>query len=263
MASGELDQEGRGVVTAVIAMAGLALEQNEGLGRARALLRTGVLQSLLSDDPTLAERIAQEMWGGLPPAPVLVAVTDPAAGGDALTEWLELRADEQPGRLFFAIGDAGLVLVAAADSPGVLEDLSAQFETRLGVAEPADYDGFSRAVQEAEVALARGIGPVSRFGELAASGVLAALDSETGRALARAAVEPLREHDETEGTALEETVRVWLEHDARYDAAAEALGVHRHTVRARVALAQRLLGTDLGTFRARAELWAALQVPLA
>jgi purine catabolism regulator len=38
------------------------------------------------------------------------------------------------------------------------------------------------------------------------------------------------------------------------------LGVHRHTVRARVALAQRLLGVDLGSFPARAELWAALQV---
>ena len=42
------------------------------------------------------------------------------------------------------------------------------------------------------------------------------------------------------------------------DEAAQALGIHRHTVRARVAQAQQVLGLDLASFPARAELWAAL-----
>ncbi|MBN9186272.1 MAG: helix-turn-helix domain-containing protein, partial [Microbacterium sp.] len=112
----------------------------------------------------------------------------------------------------------------------------------------------------AETALRRGTPRVARFAEVAASGVLNALDTEAGRALAHAAIEPLVRQDAAEGSALVETVRAWLEHDARFDAAAAALGVHRHTVRARVAQAQRLLGTDLGTFAARAELWAALRL---
>jgi purine catabolism regulator len=36
--------------------------------------------------------------------------------------------------------------------------------------------------------------------------------------------------------------------------------VHRHTVRARIAAAERALDVDLGTFAARAELWAALSL---
>src|SRR6478609_3622462 len=80
------------------------------------------------------------------------------------------------------------------------------------------------------------------------------------RPLAAARLAPLREHDAAQGTALVETVRAWLEQDARIDAAATALGVHRHTVRARIGLAQRLLATDLTSFAARADLWAALQV---
>jgi purine catabolism regulator len=36
--------------------------------------------------------------------------------------------------------------------------------------------------------------------------------------------------------------------------------VHRHTVRARVAAAERALDVDLGTFAARAEVWAALRL---
>jgi purine catabolism regulator len=60
------------------------------------------------------------------------------------------------------------------------------------------------------------------------------------------------------GTALLETTRTWLEHGGQFDATAQDLGVHRHTVRSRVALAERLLGRDLSGFHARADLWAAL-----
>jgi PucR family transcriptional regulator, purine catabolism regulatory protein len=258
IAGGELDQEARGVVTAVIAMAGLALQQNEGIARARGLLRAGALQSLLSDDPSLARRIARDVWGGLPPAPIVVATTD--AAPDAATAWLELRADEVPGRLFFGRGEAGLVLAVPAGDDALIDELAARFELRAGVSRPSGYGEFSRALAEAETALRRGTSAVSRFAEVAASGVLTALDTDAGRALARAAIEPLLRHDAAEGSALVPTLRAWLEHDARFDAAAAALGVHRHTVRARIGQAQRLLGTDLGGFAARAELWAALSL---
>ncbi|WP_029145821.1 PucR family transcriptional regulator [Microbacterium luticocti] len=262
IASGELDQEGRGVLTSVIAMAGLALEQNEGLARARALLRAGMVQSLRTDDPTLARRISRDMWGGLPAAPVLVAATDASARRDAVTEWLELRAHERAGRLFFGRDEDGLLLVVPARSDAGMADLTElaeRFDVHIGVSDPAAYGEFSRAAGEAAVALRRGSAPVSRFGEVAASGVLSALDTEAGRTLARAAIAPLAASDAEDGTALVETVRVWLEHDARFDAAATALGVHRHTVRARIAHAQQLLGVDLAGFAARAELWAALR----
>ena len=114
MAAGDLDQEGRGVVTAVIAMAGLALEQHQGLSRARGALRAGLVQSLLTGDPALARRIVRDLWGPLPPAPVMVAVTDAAAArAEGISELLELRVDERRGTLFFGRGDDGLVIVVA------------------------------------------------------------------------------------------------------------------------------------------------------
>ena len=67
-------------------------------------------------------------------------------------------------------------------------------------------------------------------------------------------------YDAEQGTALLETVRVWLENDCSHEATARALGVHRHTVRARVAAAERALDVDLGSFAARAEIWAALRL---
>ncbi|MFV4915091.1 PucR family transcriptional regulator, partial [Microbacterium lacticum] len=74
IAGAELDLEGRSVVTSVIAMAGLALEQNVGLGRARSALRAGLVHALLEGDAGLARRVSRELWGPLPAAPVIVAV---------------------------------------------------------------------------------------------------------------------------------------------------------------------------------------------
>lgn len=259
IAAGDLDRVSRDVFTSVIAMAGLAFEQNEGLSRARALLRAGVVQSLMSADPTLARRVSRDMWGGLPHAPVRVAQTDAAARREAVVEWLELRADEDATHLFFGRGDPGLTVVVPADDTAVLDELASRFDVRIGVSDPSPYAAFAEAARQASVALSRGAGPVSRFADVAASGVYTALDSDEARALASAALAPLTGHDAASGTALVQTVRTWLEHDARFDTTADALGVHRHTVRARVALAEQLLGVDLGSFPARAELWAALR----
>lgn len=271
IAAGDLDQEGRGVVTAVVAMAGLALEQQQGFDRARTLLRSGVLQSLLTGDPALARRIARDLWGGLPAAPLVVALTDATtARSHAAAEWLELKADEQRGTLFFGRGDDGVVLVAAAADDGVLDEFARGFGARIGVSDAAGYEGFGAALNQARVARDRGPsaaadqpgdrGVVFRIGDLARRGVLAALEGAHAEALASAELAPLVAHDAAQGTALVETLRAWLDADCSHEACARALGVHRHTVRARLALAQQLLGRDLASFAVRAELWAALRV---
>lgn len=259
IAAGDLDHEGRGVVTAVIAMAGLALEQQQGLSRARGALRAGLVQTLLADDPALARRIARELSGPLPPAPVDVAVTDASASRtEAIAELLELRVDERRGALFFGRGDDGLVLVVPSGDHTVIDEVAERFGVRIGISEPSGYDGFAAAVAQAAVARDRGHGPVSSFAEVGRAGVLSAL-SDDARALARAELAPLTVHDADEGTHLVETLQVWLDNDCSHEASARALGVHRHTVRTRLALAERVLARDLSSFATRAELWAALR----
>lgn len=259
IAAGDLDQEGRVVVTAVIAMAGLALEQQQGLGRARSALRAGLVQSLLTGDPALARRTSRELWGPLPSAPVVVGVTDAAAARvDGIAELLELWADEKRGALFFGRGDDGLVLVVPADDRSSIDELVDRFDVRVGLSDPAGYDGFAAAVGQARVARDRGIGPVTAFAEVSRAGVLSAL-TDDARALARAELAPLYDHDAAHGTHLVDTLQVWLHEDCSHEASAQSLGVHRHTVRTRLALIERILGRDLSSFATRAELWAALR----
>ncbi|WP_242907765.1 PucR family transcriptional regulator [Actinomadura terrae] len=55
------------------------------------------------------------------------------------------------------------------------------------------------------------------------------------------------------------TLRVWLDANGVWDAAAERLGVHRHTVRNRIDRVERLTGKALASAAARHELWLALE----
>ncbi|WJY01037.1 PucR family transcriptional regulator [Curtobacterium sp. 458] len=262
---GALDRAGREVVTAVIALAGLALQQNRELARARGLLRTGLLTMLSVGDPAVVDSTSREVWGPLPAEPVRIAAVDVADQDlDAVVDLLELWVQDRPGRLFFAVDDA-LFLCVGAEDTAVVEELVDRFELHAGLSDGASYRYFGRARTEAVQALDRrreGRPGTTEFGDLAREGVLAHLahvDVDAG-AVARAFLAPLLDHDRASGTDLTRTVRTWLEQNCEYDRTAQALGVHRHTARARVEHAGRLLDRDLSAFATRADLWAAFVV---
>ena len=262
IAAGDLDHEARNVVTAVVAMAALALEQQDGLGRAIGTFRAGLVQTLLTDDPSLARRAGRDLFGPLPAAPVVVGLTPAAAArSTALSEWLEARAHDRRGELFFGRGDDGLVVVVPTAARDLLEEIADRFETVIGCSTPTGYDGFSAALTQARTARDRAATPgVADFADAARAGLIAALGTESARAVAAGALAPLRRHDVEQGSALVETLDAWLAHDCSHEATAQALGIHRHTVRARIAQAERVIERDLSSFAARAELWAALRL---
>ena len=257
IASAELDQEGRGVVTSVIAMAGLAMEQQEGLQRARSRIQAGVVELLLGGQTALARSVARELTMPLPPGPVQVALVEGAGRTLAIAEWLELYAADHGGEVFAGRAGNDLLLVATEGSPAPAE-VAARFDARVGLSEPCAYAETATGVEQARAAL-RGAGDgLLPFRDRRARGVLDS-PSADARAVARATLAPLHEHDAQTGSDLTRTLRAFLENDGSHEATGRALSVHRHTVRARVQAAQRLLGVDVSSFPARAELWAAFR----
>jgi len=260
VAAGELDAESRGLVTTFVAMAGLALEQQRSLAQARAALRAGLAASVAADEPALPRRVARAMWGGFPAAPVLVGLAEPGVlrRDDAL-EWLETTAVDSGGALFFGRVDDGLLLMVPADRTPVLAEFADRFGVAVGVSAPAGHDAVAAALAQARLARDRdddeGLRP---FGAVR-RGILSALDAQQAQVIASTELGPLLSHDATEGTRLVQTLRAWLDNDASHERTARALGVHRHTVRTRLALAESLLKRDLGAFPIRAELWLALR----
>ncbi|WP_256640943.1 PucR family transcriptional regulator [Streptomyces murinus] len=125
----------------------------------------------------------------------------------------------------------------------------------LGVSAPAGPGGWPAADTQAARALARARAtrvPLVRHG--ARPGLSELVPEAAARAHARALLAPLAAQP-----ALTDTLHTWLSLHGSWDRTAVALGVHRNTVRQRVARAALLLGADLDDPDVRMELWFALR----
>ncbi|MFI9061392.1 PucR family transcriptional regulator ligand-binding domain-containing protein [Streptomyces sp. NPDC053429] len=123
---------------------------------------------------------------------------------------------------------------------------------RLGVSAPARPGALPAADTQARRALERAEAartPLVRHSEAGLPGLV---DPAQARAHAEALLAPL-------GPARAATLRGWLAHHGSWDRSAAALGVHRNTVRQRIARCAALLGRDLDDPDVRMELWFALR----
>ncbi|MGO2111142.1 MAG: helix-turn-helix domain-containing protein [Pseudoclavibacter sp.] len=276
IAADELDPDQRTVTATVAAMASLALAHDRRVGPGEAALRAGVAELITSPDSTLTHRVARELGGALPPPPLVVATFAAGRGGEhPAIDWLDERAEGAARPTFFGRAGGDVVVIAAAADAGTIDDLAATFAMPVGVATAERYRDLGpsferarRARPEAAAAAVVGEAPADADahgapGSRSARGFGGAPGFGSATAFGGAAVlEPLIEHDSTAGTALLSTVRAWVGADCQIDATARALDVHRHTVRARLEHAQRLLGRELGAMSTRAELYLALRALL-
>ncbi|MEU9160227.1 PucR family transcriptional regulator [Streptomyces sp. NPDC048424] len=123
---------------------------------------------------------------------------------------------------------------------------------RLGVSAPAAPGALPAADAQARRALERAEAARTPLARHAAPGFSGLVGEAEARAHAAALLAPL-------SPVLRETLRGWLAHHGGWDRTAAALGVHRNTVRQRVARCAELLGRDLDDPDTRMELWFALR----
>ena len=254
-----LDPAGSDLVTSVIALASIALEQSRALDEARGHLRAGLLELMLAGTTEVAAVTAQRVWGGLPNEPVRVTVIGEGSAGEPLLRDLELLADRSEGEVFF--GRRADLLVVVSSSAGA-EQLTAMVQDHgltAGVSGTGEWRALPRLLAEASRAGQRASAaePIVRFESMFGDGMVALMDHSGAREVATRLLAPLTAAPD--GAVLRESLRSWLDHNGAWDPAARALGIHRHTLRNRVTAVERLLDLDLDTFAARTELWVALQ----
>ncbi|MCK8676542.1 PucR family transcriptional regulator [Streptomyces lichenis] len=123
----------------------------------------------------------------------------------------------------------------------------------LGVSAPAAPGELPAADAQASRALRRARAAHTPLARHRASGLAALVDPAEAATHASALLAPLG------GAPLTTTLRAWLSLHGSWDRTATALGVHRNTVRQRIARCATLLGTDLDDPDIRMELWFALR----
>lgn len=261
-----LDHEAQAVMNSVIAMVGLASEQDAAMVRSQLALRSGLLTVLASGNTELAEVVAGTALGGLPREPVVLARgRDLETSAEAAAAWLASLSERAARGLFLARDAVGegwdVVLLAEAEQAEAgLAELRRRFGGRWGVSSPSTYAAFPEAMAQSLAAVERGTGALTRFSEVVRLDLIASVVDPHARTAAAAILEPLLDHDHRHGTALVPTLAAWLRNDGRHEETARELGVHRHTVRARLKTAEHVGGHRLDTFPVRAELWAALRL---
>lgn len=258
------------IVNAAGSLLTLSIEQERARGReqraAEARVRAAALSLLLAGRAEAAEEALAALSGKpgegqrageLPEGPLSVLVC-----AHSETE-LDDLAEALP--CFTAPRGGLLVAMAAEAETETIADLAGR-HGRVGVSVPGvvtverSADDFAAGLDQAERALASATPakPVVRFPELAGQGLLSLLDPAAAASFAAALLAPLRDYGSR--ADLVESLRAYLSCNGHWDAAAQRLGVHRHTLRYRMRRVSELLGRDLDDPAARAELWIALSV---
>nr|WP_244223987.1 PucR family transcriptional regulator [Streptomyces tirandamycinicus] len=124
----------------------------------------------------------------------------------------------------------------------------------LGVSAPAAADELGAADTAAARALRRAEATRVPLARQRDTGLVGLVAPDEAAVHARTLLAPV-----ADSPALTETLRVWLSLHGSWDRTAVALGVHRNTVRQRIARCGSLLGVDLDDADVRMELWFALR----
>jgi purine catabolism regulator len=256
----ELDPAARAVLTSVVALAEVTLERDVARLRGQRELWRQVWSLLVAGQVEVARSITRSVGVGIAAGPVVVALAaPPREAPDRATEAVERLAAGRPD-VFVALVD-GRIAVLAAEGAVDLPALAAAHGLRIGVSDVTDLDHLAGAAAQAERSLAVATSSaeeaVVTWASLAAGGLVAALWSEGAAELASSRLAPVAALPD--GDELLACCRTWLEHNGAWDPAARRLGLHRHSLRARVAKVESALGLPLDGFAGRAELWALLQ----
>lgn len=238
------------VVNAAGSLLTLAVEHGREHVAAERRVRSAVLGLLLAGQVETGRETLELLGEALPEGPLVVL----AVGGDR-EEVLE-AVDEG-----FAAADGDRVVVVVAASHAEETALTLREHGPVGIGSPTGPAGLRAGLGQADRALAaarRREERMIRFTDLAGQGLLSLLDSAAAEAFSSALLAPLREYGSR--ADLLESLRAYLACNGHWDAAAQRLGVHRHTLRYRMRRVAGLLDRDLDDPAVRAELWVALAV---
>lgn len=256
--SASLDRAAQSVITGVVALLGLALEHDRSRARDGIALRAALLDEALRGSPVTAARLARDTGNPFPDEPLVVARLRQAASE---TEVLlrDTTSASTDGLVFASRTTDGVILCGSPTRIAALAERARSRAAAVGLSNPVALPALAEAAEHAQLACARaGAGQLVRFDDLVQNGMRSALDADRLRAVAEALIGPVREHDARFQTGLVEASRVWLECNGQWEKAAAELGMHRHTLKARIRQVEQLTSTSLDSFAARAELWLAL-----
>lgn len=252
----------RGIVS--VGASVLSLIERGVPGEAGLHLASALACAVAGEPAAAFERAVARAFGARPGQEWRVVACAPrgAVRGEAARQrWLERMRAALATPLIAEQGDAALaVLPDTAALQEAIPGLAAGGDL-VATSDPCRWPQIAAAVQHARqgLALARITGQPVIGPSSARPGLGGAVDPQAARAFSETVLAPVWLARPQAAAELLATARTWLAQHGSWDATASALGVHRNTVRNRIAVLSGLLGRDLNDPDTRMELWFALR----
>lgn len=245
------------MIASAVALLWLALVERTGPDDPRRALGQALWRLLARGEIRFVRERAASAGMRLPTAPVRVAVWSPGPGEPVVRALRAAPRDEHPA--LYAVVDGAVHACVGAHDTALLASVA---PTRgVGVSEPIALDALPDAVRRARRAALRAApGQVVAIDDARAGGLVDLLSTPDAADLARGVLRPLHDLDPRTRDDLVRALRSWLRENGNHGAAARGLGIHRHTLAARVQRAATLLGRDLEEADDRMEIWLALRL---
>lgn len=265
-----LTQFDRIVSSHALALLALELAKARAVSEAERRLKGDLLDQILRGALAPGEaRLSLERIGFDLSRPLAVAVfwgTDPIE--DVALACEEVLSHAGGPFLASPLDDVVLVVLQPA-GPGFLQDLreavaaNGKGAVLAGGGSLVAFEQLPQSVREARYALqlCRTDGRAhAEFSDLGTYQLLLSLqEPDALRTFADSVLAPLDRYDEAHGGDLVLSLRAFLERNAKWEAAAKDLFVHRHTLRYRVRKIEDLSGRRLASARDRMEFFLALR----
>ncbi len=259
----------RAVASRAIALFAIEMAKSRAVAEAERRLRGDFFESLASGKLSAKEATRGLARFGIG-ADARVAVLSFEGGPPERLAWTaEDLLSRGSGGFLISQHPKGIHVLVTEGATGELGRLRKELESRVGMAVRAGAGSavagtdVARSLREARYAL-----QVCRLEKWESAGfddlgtyrlLLSMVEADVLRAYADSLLAALDGYDAQHGGELLQSLRAFLEHNARWETAAAELYVHRHTLRYRVRKIEELTGRDLSNSFDRMEFWLALR----
>lgn len=250
-----LSNSDRLLLAHAVSLISITLEKPAGVVDAEQRLRTTVTRELLRGSGSVDTGVLR-YFGFEPNGDVVVASLEGAGPVLAVEQSLGHRLAASGPYLMAVVESEVVIVVSASGSKRRIAAVLAELDSpRAGLSRPVRFSDLGVGLEQARIAArSGGRGVVTEFTDLGALGIM--LGGRTTPEL-RVLASPLDVLAE-QAQELVDTLAAFLRHNGLVEAASAELGIHRHTMRNRLARITELLADDLQSADTRAQLWLAV-----
>ncbi len=263
-----LGQFDRIVASHALSLLAIELDKSRAVAEAERRLQGDFLEALAQGGLSARETARGLRRVGLPgDGEVEVVALESEVPVTDLTWAVEDALSRREGGFLTAPREEVLYVLLNAD--GLVEDLRREVSERLGAevvagtGSPVLPADTGRSLREARYALqiCRVEGRAAAdFASLGTYRLLLTLqEPDALRAFADSVLAQLDRYDREHDGDLVDSLRAFLDHNARWEPAAAELFIHRHTLRYRMRKVEELTGRDLASPHDRMEFWLAIR----